>query len=65
MRPDRDGGSLGGEGASDDSVEGSGRERVGPFPSWGWVYGTLIVYGVLMLGVLTVLTWVLDPGTTP
>jgi hypothetical protein len=65
MRPDRHGGRLGGEGASDGSGEGPGRERVGPFPSWGWVYGTLIVYGVLMLGLLTVLTWVLDPGTTP
>jgi hypothetical protein len=40
-------------------------ERVGPFPSWGWVYGTLIVYGILMMGLLSVLTWVLDPGSTP
>jgi hypothetical protein len=64
MRPDRYGGSLGEPGGAD-AAERNGPERVGPFPSWRWVYGTLIVYGILMMGLLTLLTWLLDPGATP
>jgi len=39
--------------------------KVGPFPSWGWVYGTVVTYGVLMILFLWVLTRVLDPGAVP
>ncbi len=35
---------------------------VGPFPSWSWVYGTVLVYGVLVIGLLTLFTRLLDPG---
>jgi hypothetical protein len=36
--------------------------RVGPFPSWGWVYGTVLVYGVVVILVLIVLSRVLSHG---
>lgn len=39
------------------------REPVGPFPNWTWVYGTVIVYGILVIGLLVILTRVLDPGS--
>jgi len=39
--------------------------RVGPFPSWKWVYGTVLVYGTLVIGVLWILTRLLDPGAWP
>jgi hypothetical protein len=38
---------------------------VGPFPNWSWVYGTVLVYGVLMILALWVLTRILDPGGAP
>ena len=34
---------------------------VGLFPSWKWVYGTVLVYGVLVIIVLWILTRLLDP----
>ena len=34
---------------------------VGIFPSWAWVYGTVLVYGVLMILALWALTRLLDP----
>lgn len=41
----------------------SGEEgRIGPFPSWGWVYGTVLVYGVVVIAVLIVLTRLLRFG---
>ena len=36
---------------------------VGLFPSWAWVYGTVLVYGVLMILALWILTRILDPAT--
>jgi hypothetical protein len=39
------------------------KETVGPFPSWAWVYGTVVVFGILLIGLLVVLTRVLDPGS--
>ncbi len=36
---------------------------VGPFPSWLWMYGTVLVYGVVMIVALTLLSRLLDPGT--
>ena len=36
--------------------------RIGPFPSWGWLYGTVLIYGVSVIGVLIVLTRVLSFG---
>jgi hypothetical protein len=36
---------------------------IGPFPSWGWVYGTVLLYGTLMILALWILTQVLDPGS--
>ena len=41
------------------------RERVGPFPSWGWLYAVVVVYGALVIGLLTLLTRLLDPGAGP
>jgi hypothetical protein len=35
---------------------------VGIFPSWRWVYGTVLVYGSLMILVLWLLTRLLDPA---
>ena len=35
---------------------------IGPFPSWAWVYGTVLVYGVLMILALWALTRLLDPA---
>ena len=35
---------------------------VGPFPSWAWVYGTVLVYGILVILGLWVLTRLLDPA---
>jgi hypothetical protein len=35
---------------------------IGPFPSWGWVYGTVLVYGVVVIGILTLLTRILSVG---
>lgn len=47
-----------------DAVRGHDEDLgpVGLFPSWRWVYGTVLVYGALMILVLWVLTRVLDPG---
>jgi hypothetical protein len=39
-------------------------ERVGPFPSWAWLYWTVIGFGLLMIGILALLTRVLDPGSS-
>ncbi len=35
---------------------------IGIFPSWGWVYGTVIVYTVLAIALLHVFTVTLDHG---
>lgn len=40
-------------------------ETVGPFRSWTWLYGTVVVYGILVIGLLMVLTRVLDPASGP
>ena len=37
-------------------------DRVGPFPSWAWLYGLVVVYGALVIVVLGVLSRILDPG---
>ena len=37
---------------------------IGPFPSWKWVYGTVLVYGTLVILTLWILTRILDPGGT-
>jgi len=39
--------------------------RIGIFPSWGWVYGTVLAYGVVVILVLTVLSRVLSHGAGP
>ena len=36
--------------------------RIGIFPSWRWVYGTVVVYGVVVIVVLTILTHLLGFG---
>lgn len=38
---------------------------IGPFPSWPAIYGTVLVYGVLMILFLWILTRLLDPGGAP
>ena len=40
-------------------------ERVGIFPSWKWVYGTVVVYGVVMVLFLLILTRLLDFRAVP
>ena len=40
-------------------------EPVGIFPSWKWVYGTVLVYGTLVILILWALTWILEPGSSP
>ena len=40
-------------------------ERVGIFPSWRWAYGTVVVYGVIMILFLLTLTRMLNFGAAP
>lgn len=47
--------------AGGDEEEGA----VGIFPSWRWLYGVVLIYGVLMVLALWLLTRLLDPGTAP
>ncbi len=52
----------------DEGKDGERRDdegRVGIFPSWSWVYGAVIIYGVLTIGVLILLTRILDFGAGP
>ena len=35
---------------------------IGIFPTWRWVYGTVVVYGVVVIVVLTILTRFLGFG---
>ena len=35
---------------------------IGPFPSWRWVYGSVIVYTVLAIALLHVFTVTFDHG---
>jgi len=35
---------------------------IGPFPTWGRLYATVLVYGVVLILILLFLTRVLDPG---
>lgn len=35
---------------------------IGIFPNWRWVYWTVVVYGVLVIALLTVLSTILDFG---
>jgi hypothetical protein len=39
--------------------------RIGIFPDWNWVYWTVVIYGVLTIGVLILLTRILDFGAGP
>ena len=36
---------------------------IGIFPSWGWMYGVVLIYGVIVIGVLTLLSRILSFGT--
>lgn len=38
-------------------------EPGGLFPSWGWLYAVVVVYGVLVIAALLVLSQLLDPGS--
>ena len=38
------------------------RGAIGIFPSWGWLYGAVIVYTVLAIALLHVFTVTLDYG---
>jgi len=35
---------------------------IGIFPSWGWVYGSIIVYVILAIALLHIFTVTLDHG---
>jgi hypothetical protein len=56
-----------------DATLGSGstapdRDDAGPigiFPTWGWVYRVVVVYGALVILALWILTRILDPGRAP
>ncbi len=45
------------------SGEDDREERIGPFPSWGWLYTTVIVYGAAVILILYILTIVLGFGS--
>ena len=51
-----DEGTSGDEGAEEDDG------AIGIFPSWGWVYGTIIVYTILAIALLHVFTVTFDYG---
>jgi hypothetical protein len=36
--------------------------RIGIFPNWRWVYTTVVVYGVVVIGILLFLTQILGFG---
>lgn len=38
-------------------------ERIGLFPTWGWLYATVIVYGAAVILILYILTIVLGFGS--
>jgi len=56
---------AGSEAGREVPIVGDGEDRgpVGPFPSWSWVYGTVLVYGALVIIVLWILTRLLDPAS--
>ena len=35
---------------------------IGPFPSWGWIYGTVVVYTILAIALLHIFTVTFDYG---
>ena len=51
---------------TDSQVHAEGSEEdsgaIGIFPSWGWVYGSVIVYTVLAIVLLHIFTVTLDYG---
>ena len=44
-------------GVAQDDEDGG---RIGIFPSWGWLYGSVIVYTLLLIVLLYVLSVMLD-----
>lgn len=48
------------DGSSDEPLDDEG--PIGIFPSWGWVYGTVLVWFVVVVAALYVLTVTLDFG---
>lgn len=36
--------------------------RIGIFPNWTWVYVTVVLYGIVVIGVLTILSRILGFG---
>jgi hypothetical protein len=51
--------------SEDNAVPDEDKGRVGIFPNWSWVYGAVLVYGVVVIAVLTVLSRVLSLGANP
>lgn len=58
-----------GDSSAEGALSGSGSEEadedggaIGIFPSWGWVYGSVIVYTVLAITILHVFTVTFDHG---
>ena len=41
------------------TLEGE-EERIGPFPSWNWLYVSVVVYTTLLIGLLYLFTVFLD-----
>lgn len=60
--------SPGGDrGHAGSKTAGSGVESddipIGPFPTWGRLYLTVLAYGIILIVILLLLTRLLDPGT--
>lgn len=47
---------------SDEPLEDSENGPIGIFPSWGWLYGAVVVYTTVVIILLYVFTVTLDRG---
>ncbi len=45
---------------SDKPDTGTESERIGIFPNWRWLYGTVVAYTVILIVILYVFTVTLD-----
>ena len=50
-------------GPTDEVPDDGDRGPIGIFPSWGWLYATVIVYTAALVGVLWLFTRIFDFGS--